>query len=70
MDSSIFYYALSAVGIIFILFIARALVWWYFGIYEFLDRLDKNNNLLTDIRELLKQSTGIKIKESNIKNKY
>lgn len=53
-----------------VLFIARAVVWWYLGIYEVLDRLDKNNNLLTDIREILKKSTGVNIVESNIKKEY
>ena len=55
---------------LFVLFIAKAVVWWYFGIYEILDRLDKNNNLLTDIREILKKNTGVKIVESNITKQY
>lgn len=70
MSGDLLYLLIGAVVLILVLLIGRTLVWWYFGIYEFLDRLDRNNNLLTDIREILRQSTGVKIEESDIKKEY
>lgn len=70
ITDSLLYPAIGLVVLLLVLLIARALVWWYFGIYEILDRLDKNNNLLTDIREILKKSTNVKIIESNENREY
>ena len=43
------------------LILIKSLVWWYFGINEMLTRLDKNYDILTDIRELLQKSIGEEI---------
>ncbi len=57
-------------GVIIVFLLLRAFMWWYWGIYEMLDRMDKTNNLLTDIREILKKSTGVEIDEANDEKKY
>lgn len=70
ITDNLLYLAIGLVVLLLVLLIARTLVWWYFGVYEILDRLDKNNNLLTDIREILKKSTNVEIIESNVKEEY
>ncbi len=72
MDTShtiLVYLGILAFSILVVL-ILRAFVWWYFGIYEMLDRMDKNNNLLTDIKNILQKHTNVQIEGSKIKDEY
>jgi len=42
---------------IVVLVVIRTVVWWYFGIYEAFDKMDKTNKLLEEIRDLLKNKS-------------